>query len=138
MDYVFFHVAVYGFILNPENKLLIVRRAQHDSMPGYWELPGGSLGVDESILQGVTREVLEEVGVEVNVEKPLTVINATPDEKEKPNIRAIFVCSLVNKDAKVVLSKDHDLFDWVAVDPVMVGPLSNSLQRALEVFRNGN
>lgn len=45
-------------------RILIQRRAAHDSMPGRWESPGGGCDADdESILHGCARELWEESGL---------------------------------------------------------------------------
>lgn len=59
-------VSVAGIVISDDRALAIQRRDN-----GHWEPPGGVLELDESPLDGVAREVLEETGVEVNV-GPLT------------------------------------------------------------------
>lgn len=56
-----------ALVFDSEDKLLILQRAAHDSMPNLWEVPGGSCDEDdETILHGVAREVWEESGLEIN------------------------------------------------------------------------
>jgi 8-oxo-dGTP pyrophosphatase MutT (NUDIX family) len=48
------------------NRLLLVQRSAHDSMPSLWECPGGACDAeDESILHAAAREVWEETGLHV-------------------------------------------------------------------------
>ena len=54
--------------LDPDYKLvprlLLVQRAETDSYPGHWELPGGSWDVSDKVLQdSVARELREETGL---------------------------------------------------------------------------
>lgn len=47
--------------------MLIIQRALHDSFGGYWDFPGGSLEPeDQTLLDGVAREVFEETGLHVS------------------------------------------------------------------------
>lgn len=47
--------------------MLIIQRALDDSFGGYWDFPGGSLEpTDQTLLDGVAREVLEETGLHVS------------------------------------------------------------------------
>lgn len=46
------------------DKILLLRRSLHDSMPGLWEPPGGSVDpTDETILHAAARELWEEGGL---------------------------------------------------------------------------
>ncbi|KAG6365662.1 hypothetical protein INS49_007273 [Diaporthe citri] len=47
------------------DRVLLVQRASHDSMPNRWEIPGGAVDDDETVLGGVVREVWEESGLKV-------------------------------------------------------------------------
>lgn len=59
----FTHVAVAAAVFH-ENRLLLVQRAETDSYPGHWEIPGGSADpTDKSISESVARELFEETGL---------------------------------------------------------------------------
>lgn len=58
-------VSVAGAVLREDGRLLAIRRADN----GAWELPGGVLELTESPEAGVRREVLEETGIEVQVDE---------------------------------------------------------------------
>lgn len=58
-------VSVAGIVVNPAGQVLVIRRADN----GHWEPPGGVLELDESFEQGVVREVLEETGISVSVDR---------------------------------------------------------------------
>lgn len=47
------------------DRVLLVQRAPHDSMPNRWEIPGGAVDEDETVVGGLAREVWEESGLEV-------------------------------------------------------------------------
>ncbi len=51
-------------------RLLVARRADN----GLWELPGGKRAPGEGLAQCLRRELLEELGVEVEVLGPLAVV----------------------------------------------------------------
>ncbi|KAL1880022.1 hypothetical protein Daus18300_001385 [Diaporthe australafricana] len=42
------------------DRVLLIQRASHDSMPNRWEIPGGAVDADETVLGGLAREVWEE------------------------------------------------------------------------------
>ncbi|MPY34375.1 NUDIX domain-containing protein [Streptomyces adustus] len=58
-------MSVAGVVVREDGRLLAIRRADN----GNWELPGGILELDETPEAGVTREVLEETGIHVEVDE---------------------------------------------------------------------
>jgi len=54
-------VSVTGVVVDDHDRVLVVQRRDN----GRWELPGGVLELEESIPDGMKREVLEETGVHV-------------------------------------------------------------------------
>lgn len=74
------HVAV-GVILNKKGKVLIAKRSSQAHQGGLWEFPGGKLDADESVSQALTRELREELAIEVISTEPL--INIRHDYSDK-------------------------------------------------------
>lgn len=58
-------VSVAGIVVRGDGRILVIRRDDN----GHWEAPGGVLELDESFEDGVQREVLEETGLTVTVER---------------------------------------------------------------------
>lgn len=58
-------VSVAGIVVREDGRVLAIRRADN----GTWEPPGGVLELDEQPEEGAAREVLEETGIEVTVER---------------------------------------------------------------------
>jgi 8-oxo-dGTP diphosphatase len=58
-------VSVAGIVVRDDDRILVIRRDDN----GHWEAPGGVLELDESFEDGVRREVLEETGLKVAVQR---------------------------------------------------------------------
>jgi len=58
-------VSVAGIVVRDDGRVLVIKRDDN----GHWEAPGGVLELDESFEAGVQREVLEETGLSVTVER---------------------------------------------------------------------
>jgi len=58
-------VSVAGIVVRDDDRVLVIRRDDN----GHWEAPGGVLELEESFEDGVRREVLEETGLNVTVER---------------------------------------------------------------------
>jgi ADP-ribose pyrophosphatase YjhB (NUDIX family) len=58
-------VGVGGVIID-EGRALLIRRGS-EPLRGEWSIPGGTLELGESLESGVTRELLEETGLETRI-----------------------------------------------------------------------
>jgi ADP-ribose pyrophosphatase YjhB (NUDIX family) len=58
-------VSVAGVVFDQHDRVLAIRRRDN----GQWQPPGGVLELGETFEEGVRREVLEETGVHVQVER---------------------------------------------------------------------
>ena len=58
-------VSVAGIVVREDGRVLVIRRRDN----GQWQAPGGVLELEEEFEAGVRREVLEETGVTVSVER---------------------------------------------------------------------
>ena len=63
------YVSVAGIVFDQHNRVLAIRRRDN----GHWQLPGGVLEHDETITDGLRREVLEETSVHVEPEQLIGV-----------------------------------------------------------------
>src|SRR4051812_13959310 len=53
-----------ALVFDGADRILLVQRAAHDSMPSRWETPGGACDLDDAtLLYGVARELWEEAGL---------------------------------------------------------------------------
>lgn len=61
-------------VLNAEGKVLLARRGI-EPRKGYWNLPAGFMEIEEGVEEGALREVIEETGAQVKIEKLHTIYN---------------------------------------------------------------
>ena len=64
------HVAV-GVILDADKNILIALRPKDTHQGGLWEFPGGKVELGESVNQALSRELLEELGLQFESCRPL-------------------------------------------------------------------
>jgi ADP-ribose pyrophosphatase YjhB (NUDIX family) len=106
--------AVVHAIVEREGALLLVKRAPHLSEGGMWGLPGGFLDRDETLAEGVVRELREETGWDGRV-VALLRINSRPDRprEDRQNVAFDF---LVEPLAKVgEPDAESSLVDWIPI-----------------------
>jgi 8-oxo-dGTP diphosphatase len=59
-----FNVAA-GILCDAAGRILIAERLGGGVFNGLWEFPGGKIGADETSLEALSRELAEELGIEV-------------------------------------------------------------------------
>jgi 8-oxo-dGTP diphosphatase len=127
-------ITVHGLIINDQGKMLIVKRADHDSRPGVWEMPGGTLEFGEDPRKGIVREVKEEVGLDVVTEKIITLHSlVTKGFIKKQKLRIAFLVKILNENQEVRLSHEHAEFKWVNPKD-KIENISSFLVTTLEVY----
>lgn len=62
-------------IWNDEGQILIDKRRPEGLMGGLWEFPGGKIEPGETVVECIKREILEELGIEIEVGDRLVAIN---------------------------------------------------------------
>ena len=109
-----FRIAVKSFIINSENKLLLIKRRSNDvHKPGQWDIPGGRLELGENPFLGLKRETKEETNLDIDIVSPLHVQHFTRDDGQKITM-LIFFCRPKNIDLR--LSEEHTEHSWVNLD----------------------
>lgn len=105
-------VGVGGFI-HREGKVLLIKR-KFDPNRGRWSLPGGLLEVGEEPMEGARREVREELGLEVEVERLLQVANEViEDEKGRVRFHFVLIDYLMTPvSEKITLNDESEEFSW--------------------------
>lgn len=66
-----YHIVVTGIILNSKNEILITKRAIHKKYGLMWECSGGSILAGETSLDGIVRELKEELGIQFQKEEAI-------------------------------------------------------------------
>ncbi|MEX0930187.1 MAG: NUDIX hydrolase [Candidatus Paceibacterota bacterium] len=132
-------VATRAFIVNEEGKVLIIREApeyEGGTQIGKYDLPGGKIKPGESAVEAAKREAKEEVGLDVAVGRPFFVSEWYPEIKgETIQIVGIFFKCTTDK-TEVVLSGDHDDFQWIDPAEHEQYEIMTENLGAFEVYRN--
>lgn len=102
-------VVVVAGALIVDGALLIAQRDRPPELAGLWELPGGKVAPGESEATALARELLEELGVEVEVHGR---IGADIELTETMTLRAY----LVRRTGGPVEARDHRAIRWVSAD----------------------
>lgn len=74
------HVAV-GVVRNSQDQVLIAQRQAGVHLAGCWEFPGGKVEAGESVCEALSRELREELGIEIGPASPLIKVDHTYPER---------------------------------------------------------
>jgi ADP-ribose pyrophosphatase YjhB (NUDIX family) len=76
-------VGVGGVVIS-DGRALLIRRGS-EPLKGEWSIPGGTLELGETLVEGVRRELQEETGLEVRVLELIEVFERIfPEPQDKP------------------------------------------------------
>ena len=69
------HVDVTAGIIRRGARILVTRRRPEAMLGGLWEFPGGKLEPDETLEQCLSREIREELDIEIRIERPFVSVD---------------------------------------------------------------
>ncbi|TAK57926.1 NUDIX domain-containing protein [Patescibacteria group bacterium] len=97
-----------------EGKILLLQYPKEDlKVAGMWDMPGGRLNVGEVAVEGLKREVFEETGQRIEIQKILTT-GTFVNLSGKPNFFIIHQAVLVGGEQPLILEKSEvGAFAWV-------------------------
>lgn len=133
-----FQVFAAAVIFNNDNEILLVKSTYQRFHP--WGLPGGSLDYGESAEDAALREVWEETGFQVEIERLLLVKTWRPDR-----LGLYYLCKIIGGEFRPTdevsefgyFSLEH-LPDVRPVDVNMIKQLSNhALDTVLRKYNGG-
>ncbi|MDT7842506.1 NUDIX hydrolase [Streptomyces justiciae] len=101
-------VSVAGVVVRDDGRVLAIRRADN----GTWEPPGGVLELDERPEAGAVREVLEETGIRVSVER----LTGVYKNMTRGIVALVFRCRPV--DGVERTSSESTAVEWLTPDEV--------------------
>lgn len=68
---------VAAAVIDADERVLIAQRPAGKHLAGGWEFPGGKLEAGETRLEGLARELLEEIGIAIREPRPLIRVRHT-------------------------------------------------------------
>ena len=112
-------VGVQLVILNENNEILITKRSDTERvLPGKWECNGGAIEAGEAPIDGLEREISEELGIKINRNKLVYFKTVIDDARQ--NIKEIYLYK-ENIDINSLNFCDHEVSEakYVSIDEYM-------------------
>jgi mutator protein MutT len=127
-------VVVTAAIIRKDGLVLIAQRLPSSRLePNKWEFPGGKLEPGETLEAGVIREIREELGIEITVERlfmvhPYTYVR---DGRPSPIELHVFLARYVRGVARCLECQD---FRWIRACELSSFPFVAGDQKIVESF----
>jgi len=103
-----YRLSVHAVITDSDDRLLQLKATYGGNR---WGLPGGALDPGETIHQALSRECLEEMGVEIKI----LYMSGMYYHSAYHSHALIFRCEFPD-DAKITLSEEHSAFKYFDID----------------------
>ncbi len=101
-------IDVVAAIIKKDNLYLVTQRNRDKHMGLKWEFPGGKVEANETLQEALTREIHEELNIDINIYEKLA------EERYKDSeiniVLHYFLCSI--KDGIINLN-EHEAMEWV-------------------------
>jgi 8-oxo-dGTP diphosphatase len=102
-------IAMKAIIIHNKKVLIVKRTASNKIAGGIWEFAGGKLEFGEDLIGGLRREIVEETGLNVTIDKLLFVTTFKTHEYRQVVI-INYLCHSDTDDVK--LSGEHTEYLW--------------------------
>jgi 8-oxo-dGTP diphosphatase len=122
---------VVGAIISRNQKVLCLKRAGTDFMPGLYELPSGKVDANEDIDIALAREVKEETNLTVSSIKKY-IGHFDYQSRSGANTRQLNFVVDVNSDGHVMLhEKEHEGYTWLTPNELGNYKISPEVQQLI-------
>ena len=96
-------------LLRRDGRVLITKRPDGKHLAGFWEFPGGKQESGETLEACLKREIKEELGIEVRVDKHIHTVHHEYEDRRVA--LHLFLCTHLKGDLKPLDSQE---IKWVA------------------------
>ena len=125
------HIEVVAAIIEHKGKLLATQRG-YGEFEGMWEFPGGKIELGETVEYALKREIQEELGIDITIDKFLCTT-----DYDYPSFHLTmhcYLCSIISgeielrehKSARWLTVEALDSVEWLPADKEVVEKLKTS------------
>ncbi|MBR1540368.1 MAG: NUDIX domain-containing protein [Clostridia bacterium] len=111
-----YHIVVNAIIINSQGKILVSKRADYKPHGLMWEMSGGSITVGETSIEGMIREVKEELGIQLE-EKEGVLFKTVRRDDPPADFKDLWLFKK-DVDLRDITFPDGEAVDakWVTID----------------------
>lgn len=116
-------------------KIFLPKRASTKKfLPNVFELPGGHINFGEDILEGLKREIMEELSMKVSIGDPFSVFTYVNNIKKSHSIEVVYFAKFEDPIENIKLnSEDHSEYKWITENEIPeIGLISEEEQKNIK------
>jgi len=114
-----YYIGAFAIILDDKNRVLLCHRRDYD----LWNLPGGGMHMNEAPWECVVREVKEEIGLDVEVER----LTGVYSKRNQNDLVFSFICRVIG--GKLTLTDEADQIDYFSVGEIPKNTAPKQVER---------
>jgi 8-oxo-dGTP diphosphatase len=118
--------AAVSVVVMKNKSVLLIKRA-HDPKTGYYSVPGGVVDLGEKFEDAAIREVEEETGIKIKIERLIDVIDNITQDENGVRFHYVLIGVLAKAVGGTFISSNESLDTrWVPFDELTNYPLTNT------------
>ncbi len=137
IDYI--GVGAGAVILSSEGKVFLAKRgkgARNES--GKWEFPGGGVDFNETLEHAIVREVMEEYGLEIEIQELLDVVDHIIPAEKQHWVSPTFICRAKNGVPRIREPHKCEAIGWFELDRIPEDQLTIASKKSLGSLKKRN
>ena len=119
-------LAATAVILNDNNEILLLQRNKAPEA-GNWSVPGGAVEFGETMENALKRELREELGIEIEIIKPLTFTDHIPAPKSTHWVVATFLAKVTSGEVINKEPEKHQQLAWFSPTDIPTNSTSTTI-----------
>lgn len=121
-----------AIVFNDKQEVLLLKRTMNSrNDPGMWARPGGEVDFGEMADVATIREIFEETGINIKIERQIDFVDHISEDGSDHWIALGFLAYAVSGTLENKESKKHDEVGWFALDN-LPSPINHHTRVALE------
>ncbi len=122
IDYI--GIGVGAMIFNANGDVFLAQRGpKAKNERGHWEFPGGSVDYGETLAVSVKREMREEYGIEITLERQLGTFDHILKDEQQHWVSTTYIAAHASGDPQILEPHKCSAIGWFALDALPT-PLS--------------
>jgi 8-oxo-dGTP diphosphatase len=126
---------VSALIVNDKNQIILTKRGIEPFL-NYWDIPGGFMEIGETPVDGLKREMLEELSVHIEPIRLLGIYMDTYGNEDITTLNIFYVAKIVTGN----INPQSDVIDvkWFDLDNIPEKIAFKNSKSAIEDYKSGN